>query len=124
MYRMKKSFLYALRGIRFAFRTERNFRIECAIALILIPFLIVLDMEKWERVVVIFLMGWILCAELGNTMVERMTDLLKPKTHPYAKVIKDLMAAVVLVSSVAASVIGVLIFWPYLLKNILANISI
>jgi diacylglycerol kinase len=57
---------------------------------------------------------WILVVELVNTVVERVVDILKPRVHPYVKLIKDMMAAVVLISAVFASAIGIIIFYPYL----------
>lgn len=113
MKRFIKSFSFALRGVRFAIRTERNFQVEVAIALLLIPFVVLLDLHTWERVAIIFLIGWVMCAELANTVMERITDMLKPKIHPYARVVKDLMAAVVLISSIVALLIAVMIFFPY-----------
>jgi diacylglycerol kinase len=39
---------------------------------------------------------------------------LKPRIHPYARLIKDLMAAVVLISSIVALIVGIIIFYPYI----------
>jgi diacylglycerol kinase (ATP) len=41
-------------------------------------------------------------------------DILKPRVHPYAQLIKDIMAAAVLIASGGAIVIGVIIFFPYI----------
>lgn len=56
---------------------------------------------------------WVLITELTNTVVERVVDILKPRIHPYARLVKDIMAAVVLISSIMAVVVGVIIFYPY-----------
>jgi len=56
---------------------------------------------------------WVLILELINTVVERVVDILKPRIHPYARLIKDLMAAVVLISSIVAVIVGIIIFYPY-----------
>jgi diacylglycerol kinase len=56
---------------------------------------------------------WVLITELTNTVVERVVDILKPRIHPYARLVKDIMAAVVLISAVMAVVVGVIIFYPY-----------
>ena len=52
--------------------------------------------------------------ELINTIFEKVVDVLRPRIHHYAEVIKDIMAAAVLVSSIGAVIIGVLIFLPYI----------
>lgn len=54
-----------------------------------------------------------LVLELVNTIVERFADLLEPRIHPYVHVIKDLMAATVVVAAASAVIIGFMIFLPY-----------
>jgi len=46
-----------------------------------------------------------------------VVDILKPRIHPYAKLIKDLMAATVLITSIVAVVVGILIFYPYIVDR-------
>ena len=53
--------------------------------------------------------------ELANSAVERVTDILKPRIHDYAKEIKDIMAAAVFLASFVAAVVGLIIFLPYIL---------
>jgi len=57
---------------------------------------------------------WVLITELTNTVLERVVDILKPRIHPYARLIKDIMAAVVLISCFVAIAVGIIIFWPYI----------
>ena len=57
---------------------------------------------------------FVLIFELTNTVLERVVDILKPRIHPYARLIKDLMAAVVLISSIVSVIVGVIIFYPYI----------
>lgn len=108
-----KSARHAFSGFRYAFRHERNFQIECIIALLVIILLFLLPLESWERVFLLVMIGWVLSAELANTIGERIVDMLKPRLHPYARVIKDIMAAVVLLASVIAFIVGVLILYPH-----------
>ncbi len=54
--------------------------------------------------------------EITNSAVERITDVLKPRINGYVKEIKDIMAAGVMMASIIAVVIGIFIFWPYLIK--------
>jgi undecaprenol kinase len=69
--------------------------------------------KNWEAVVLLSIIMWVLVLELVNTVVERVVDILKPRVHPYVRLIKDMMAAVVLISIVFASCIGIVIFYPY-----------
>jgi diacylglycerol kinase len=43
-----------------------------------------------------------------------MLDMMKPRVHPYVRVIKDLVAGSVLISAFGAMIIGALIFLPYI----------
>ena len=58
-----------------------------------------------------------LVMELINTVFERVVDILKPRVHPYARLIKDLMAATVLITSIVAVVVGIIIFYPYIINK-------
>ena len=53
-------------------------------------------------------------AELFNTAIERLVDLVSPERHPIAGQVKDIAAGAVLVCAVAAAIIGLIIFIPYL----------
>jgi diacylglycerol kinase len=97
----------------YAVSHEKNFRIEIAVAIFVIFLVLVFDIKSWEIIVIILMIMWVLILELLNTVLERVVDILKPRIHPYARLIKDLMAAAVLISSVVAIVVGVIIFYPY-----------
>ncbi len=58
----------------------------------------------------------VLAAEMTNTMVEALVDLVSPGYHPLAKVSKDVAAGVVLLTAIGAVVVGLLIFGPKLLS--------
>ncbi len=109
----KKSLRYALRGLAYALRNEKNFQNEIFCALLVVLGMIYFQVTRSEMVVLILVIMGVLLAELMNTVVERVTDILKPRIHPYAKLIKDLMAAAVLLTSVLALIIGIIIFYPY-----------
>jgi diacylglycerol kinase len=110
---IRKSFQHAWDGLCIAFRDERSFRIQIAASLLVCIALILLPLERWERVLLLMATALVLVLELVNSMVERLVDLVKPRLHSYVKEIKDLMAAAVLVAAVFAAAIGVYIFAPY-----------
>lgn len=109
-----KSVAHAWRGLRVAFRSERNFRLQTAIALMLIAGMLVLPLALIERVILLLAIALVLVLELLNSAVERIVDLLKPRLNEYAGDIKDLMAGAVMVASAFAALTGVLVLWPYL----------
>jgi len=112
----KKSFNCALRGLKYVIKNERNFRIELLIAIFVVFLATVFNIKIWEFVVLIFLITWVLVTELINTVVERVVDILEPRVHPYARLIKDIMASVVLLSAGMSILVGGIIFSSYLIK--------
>jgi diacylglycerol kinase (ATP) len=109
------SFGYAWEGIRHSFRTQRNFRIHVSAALLasLAGWLLAISALEWAVVALLVVM--VLAAEMVNTMVEALVDLVTQDYHPLAKVAKDVAAGVVLLTAVGAVVVGALIFLPKLL---------
>lgn len=97
-------------------RGERNFQIELFVAGIVILGMLVFDLSVLERVALILCIAWVLTLELVNTAVERIMDVLQPRIHPYARIIKDVMAAAVLISAGGALLVGLAIFVPRILK--------
>ncbi len=112
--RLEKSFKHAFKGLRYAITYERNFQIELVIGFIVLVLILVLKLKNWEAIILLLMIMWVLIVELTNTAVERVVDILKPRIHPYARLVKDIMAAVVLISSTAAVAIGIIIFLPYI----------
>jgi len=108
------SFKYAFRGVSRVWREEQNFRIQSCVALFVVILMVYLDLPGYEQAILMLAAVAVLVLELLNSAIERMVDMLKPRLHQYVEEIKDVTAAMVLVASLGAAVIGVLIFWPYL----------
>jgi len=111
--RFKKSFSNALSGLTYALKNEKNFQNEVIAAFFIVAAIIYFKVTRAESVALILVISGVLLAELLNTVVERVLDILKPRVHPYIKMIKDMMAAAVLLTSILAVVIGIIIFYPY-----------
>lgn len=109
-----RSLRHALSGIAYAIREERNFYVEFAIALGITFFAWYFPLTSGERALLAILCTVVLGLELVNTAFERMLDMMKPRVHPYVKVIKDLAAGAVLIVAAGALIAGVLIFLPYI----------
>lgn len=114
MSRLTRSFFHAFKGILFALRNEQNFQIDIVGGTLAVILMLFFPLSGLERALVILSIALVLTLELANTALERVTDILKPRIHPYARVIKDVMAGAVLLVSLAAVAIGVAIFVPYL----------
>lgn len=111
-----KSFGYAFQGIFNTIRTERNIKIHCAAAILVMIFGIWLQISKTEWMICFILFGLILALELVNTAVEATVDLFTEERKPLAKKAKDAAAGAVLIAAIFAAVIGILIFIPKLLE--------
>lgn len=110
-----KSFGYAFSGLGHAFKSQFNFKVH-------VLALTVVGVSGWyfclqpvEWLAIIVAAGMVLIAELFNTAIEVLVDLVSPDIHPKAKIIKDVAAAAVLVAAIASVVIGLIIFIPKLL---------
>lgn len=109
-----------IRGLKYAFNglsyiwQEQNFRIQFAISLVVIFFMFYFGLGRLEKVAIFFVIIFVLILESLNTIFERLSDILKPRLHEYVHIIKDIMAAIVLIASFGAIIIGLLIFLPYL----------
>ncbi|MFV0606383.1 MAG: diacylglycerol kinase family protein [Niabella sp.] len=110
-----KSFVFAFDGIKQAILTERNYKIHIVIALLAILFCNVLPVTRIEVMVVLLCIAMVMAFELMNTAIEKLCDLLHPNKHEQIKLVKDMCAAAVLVTSVTALLIGGIIFIPKLI---------
>jgi diacylglycerol kinase len=115
MRQFAKSFSYAMRGLRYVINHEKNFQNQLFVAFLVTLGMIYFQVTRAEAIVLFLVIMGVFIMELFNTVMERVADMLKPKIHPYARLIKDIMAASVLISSVLAIVIGFLIFIPYIM---------
>src|SRR3989338_7765038 len=115
--RLLKSFGYALKGLIKTFREEQNLRLQTILSLIAIALGIYFKIRLLEWALLFLVIGLVLIAEVINSAIERVVDVLKPRINTYVKEIKDIMAAAVLLSSLVALAVGALIFLPYLLRQ-------
>lgn len=114
--KLAKSFGYAAKGVLIVVREEQNFRLQLLAAAAVTALMFLFGLRPAEKALLTLAMVVVLVLELMNSIFERMVDILKPRIHHYVEEIKDIMAGTVLVASVGAALIGVLIFWPYVVK--------
>ncbi|MFN3267006.1 MAG: diacylglycerol kinase [Deinococcales bacterium] len=106
-----KNFLYATAGIAYVWRTERNFRLEVVVSVVVIGAALLLRMDV---VPIVFCCVMVMSLELINTALEAVVDLVSPTYHPLAKIAKDVAAAAVLISSLGSLFVGLWLFLPVL----------
>ncbi|MDY6939050.1 MAG: diacylglycerol kinase family protein [Cyanobacteriota bacterium] len=110
------SFKYAWAGIRYAFTTQRNFRIHVVIGSLAIGLAGFLHLEAVKMATIGLTIGLVLALELVNTALESAIDLTVEQTfHPLAKIAKDCAAGAVMIAALSAlAVAGSLILPPLL----------
>ena len=112
------SFLYAAKGLRYAFSTQRNFRIHVGFALLAFALGLFLGLNKSDLAIMALTATSVLVVELLNTAIESVVDLaIGKRFHPLAKIAKDCSAGAVLVASISSLVIAILLLVPPLLKT-------
>jgi diacylglycerol kinase (ATP) len=109
-----KSFGYAARGFLYILRYEHNARIHVFISGVVLIMGFLLHIKRLEWVLVLLCMGFVLTAEMINTVIEKLSDIVSPGRNAQIGAIKDISAAVVLLSSLIALIAGLIIFVPYL----------
>ena len=111
-----RSFGYAWQGIRCCIGKEQNLSFHLIATIIVVIAGLYLNITKNEWLGIILCIGLVISAELFNTAVEKLVDFVSPQQHPLAGQVKDIAAGAVLVCALAAIVVGLIIFVPYLTR--------
>ncbi|MEW5801825.1 MAG: diacylglycerol kinase [bacterium] len=106
---------YAIEGIIYAVRTQGNLRFHLLAAALVLVASAVLPISKIDLLFIVVVISSVLVAELLNTAIEEMINMISPDYHTQAKIIKDIAAGAVLVAAIGAIAIGSLIFIPHIL---------
>lgn len=115
------SFKYAWAGVRYAFATQRNFRIHTAIGSIAIILGLYLKLAAVELSVLALTSALVMVLELLNTALESVVDLTVGQSyHELAKIAKDCAAGAVLIAAIAALLVASFIVLPPLFLKLSA----
>ena len=108
------SFKNAFAGLVWALKTQPNFRVHMAFSLAAIVLGFYLNITATEMSIIFFTILLGLSAEMINTALEAMTDLITQKWQSQAKIAKDVSAGMMLLVAIGAVLIALSIFGPYL----------
>jgi len=111
-----RSFGYAFKGIALMFHNQPNFCIHLSISVIALSLSYFLELSRAEFLWIVVAIGMVLSAEIFNTAIEKLTDMVQANQDPKAAKVKDLAAAGVLVLAITALSIGLIIFIPRILE--------
>jgi diacylglycerol kinase (ATP) len=105
-------FNYAAQGMIIFFRTEHTAWVYLISTIAVAAISIWKGVTKNEAIALVFVIGFVWVSELFNTVIEKLADMISVKFDVQIKIIKDLAAAAVLLSAIAALITGMLIFIP------------
>ncbi|MGI6097343.1 MAG: diacylglycerol kinase family protein [Dethiobacteria bacterium] len=110
MYKLKKSFHYAINGLFYVWCTQRNMRIHFFVAVIVFLLSFCFRLDRTEFLFVMAAVFFVLVAEIFNTAIEKTIDLYTEEYRPLARTVKDVSAAAVLIASLFALIVGIIVF--------------
>ena len=100
----------AVNGIIYTATTQRNFRIQLTLAVIIMMLSLFYGLDTTQFLCLVFALFFVLFAEMVNTAIETVVDLFVDVYHPKAKIAKDVAAGAVVLSAVNAVFVGYFIF--------------
>ena len=112
------SFKYAISGIISSFKTERNMKIHVLIMILVIIAGIVLKVSTLDWIILVIMFALVISAELFNTVIETVVDMITMEKNEKAKIAKDIAAGAVLVLAIGSVIVGLIIFIPKILDFI------
>ncbi len=103
---------HAGRGILFAARAQRNFRLHLLAAVSVLALAVAFHFGRLEMILVILTVSLVILGELLNTALEYTLNLLEAHHHPVVRTAKDIAAGGVLLCVLGSIGVGILLFGP------------
>lgn len=110
------SFKFAIEGINIATRYNRNLRIHFFIAALIVIASFVLNLNQFEKAIICMIILLVISAEMINTAIEEVVDLVTKEHRQEAKIAKDVSAGMVLIVATGSIAVGILVFAPHILR--------
>ncbi|MEE9452877.1 MAG: diacylglycerol kinase family protein [Paracoccaceae bacterium] len=109
-----KSLSHAGAGLAFILKTQPNARIHLAATVLVVIAAILLHVshQDWRWLILAIALVWV--AEILNTAIEYLCDIVMPGPSEKVKRSKDIAAGAVLICAIAAAIIGIMVFFPYI----------
>lgn len=106
-----ESFNNAINGIIYTIRNERNMKIHVVVAFAILLLSLFYKLTRVEFLLVCFAISFVIACELFNTAMEALVDIIVDVYHPKAKIIKDVSAGAVFISTLLSIVVGYFTFF-------------
>ena len=110
--RRAASFGHAFRGVGAALRSELHLQFHAVASAGVLGLGLYFKLTTTEWALVALAVAGVWAAELFNTALEALTNLVSPGYHPLAGKAKDVAAGAVLLAALGALAVGALVFGP------------
>jgi diacylglycerol kinase len=114
--KIKKSQKTALKGIMRVYKSELSFRIQFWWGLIVIVQAFYWPIGEVKTIILLLLVALMLVAEILNTTFEKLFDEIENRYRAKIGYLKDILAGAALLIAMFSAIIGLIIFWPYILE--------
>lgn len=118
--RFVRSFGYSIEGLKYAYKYEQSMLIHVIATICVIGANICFGITGTEWLITMIAIGMVLAAELINTAIEAVVDLVTLEINPLAKIAKDCGSAATFVLAMMAAAIGCVVYIPYIVDIIKA----
>ena len=108
------SFLNAFRGVFVMLKNERNFQIELLAFFINLFLIFYLKLSTIDTIFILLVSSGVLIAEIFNTAIEKICDIVQPEFDQRIGFIKDISAGAVVLMTLLSVVVGILVYWKYI----------
>lgn len=114
--RFKKSFGYSIEGLIYAYKNEQSMLIHLLVTCAVVILNFVFGISAFEWLITFLAIGMVLSAELINTAIEAVVDMVTLEIHPLAKIAKDCGSAATFILALMAAVIGLIVYIPHIIE--------
>ena len=111
-----KSFKYAFMGIGFMLRTSVNIPLYFTFTLVVVVFGIYFQISSYEIGWILIMALLVVCMEMINTAMEEIVNLIKKEHSTEGKIVKDVAAGMVLLTTISYIIVVLFIFIPYIIR--------
>jgi diacylglycerol kinase (ATP) len=105
------SFRYAVEGIVHVFRTQRHMRFHFFTLVLALLIGLLYNLSSAKLAILFLVVSSVLVAEMFNTALESVVDMVTQAYHPLAKLAKDIAAGAVLITAITAVVVSIILFF-------------
>lgn len=112
--KLARSFKFAVAGIKTILEEEHAFKVMFLVAILVIIAMFYFNLPLTQKAVLFTMIILVLILELVNSVIEKVLDFVCSGFNGKIKVIKNVLAGIVLLACLGAATIGILIFLPYL----------